>query len=400
MAACGGTAEEPRLRIGDIDVPEAAFLARTEAAQRTLADLIAFGSAVANEEVDLLLEPLVDRANLEARADLLPVYLGAADVGLDEAALRTAYERRPEWELDVRHVVILVDPATPRARRDSAYAIAVEVAQRAAAGEDFATLAAQHSQEPGAAERGGLLQPGRRGSWVDPFWETAVSLLPGQTSGVVETEYGYHVIKVDDRRPVPFEEADRAELLRRLVSPASATAAFERWSAAEGTISVNQDAVAAAFEMVASGEAIPPGLVLATLPSGGDYTFDDLVVGWAKLTPAERSDVESVIGSFESWVTADARRILRGKYAEMQGVPLDAAATPWAAAEWSATVSRWVAAFEFAPGMNDIELFSTAMDGLLSGRQEARAARQELRSLRPLLRIRYPLEDASSSLIE
>ena len=56
--------------------------------------------------------------------------------------------------------------------------VAEEARQRALAGEDFAALAGEYSEEPGAAERGGLLQPGREGTWVDPFWQAALALVP------------------------------------------------------------------------------------------------------------------------------------------------------------------------------------------------------------------------------
>src|SRR5690606_39027311 len=142
---------------------------------------------------------------------------------LAETDLREAYASAPEWELEVRHIIRLVDEAAPAQVRQQAQAEAEEVLRRARAGEDFAALAAEWSEEPGAGARGGLLHPGREGTWVDPFWEAAVALEPGEISGVVESQYGFHVLKLDDRRPVPFDEADRAALLRRVVPVATAS---------------------------------------------------------------------------------------------------------------------------------------------------------------------------------
>src|SRR5690606_30612099 len=178
-----------------------------------------------------------------------------------EEALREEYAREPEWELTVRHVVRLVPRWASEEERAEARRVAAEAGRRAGAGEDFAALAAEYSEEPGAAERGGLLQPGREGSWVDPFWEAALALEPGETSPVVESEYGYHVLRLDGRRPLPFEEAARLPVLRRLVPRPQALAAMEEWVATRPPVAVEPPAVLAAREALREGWA-PDSLVL------------------------------------------------------------------------------------------------------------------------------------------
>jgi parvulin-like peptidyl-prolyl isomerase len=74
----------------------------------------------------------------------------------------------------VRHLVVLSERWRPAAHRDSARAVATEALERARAGEAFEALAAEYSDEPGAAERGGLLEPGREGSWVPEFWQRGI----------------------------------------------------------------------------------------------------------------------------------------------------------------------------------------------------------------------------------
>jgi parvulin-like peptidyl-prolyl isomerase len=88
---------------------------------------------------------------------------------------------------------------------DSAWAAAKVKAQgildRIHAGEDFAKLAKEYSQDPGSAEQGGDLGWFRRGSMVQSFEDAAFGLYEGAVSGLVKTDYGYHIIKLERSRP-------------------------------------------------------------------------------------------------------------------------------------------------------------------------------------------------------
>ncbi|MRR07152.1 MAG: peptidylprolyl isomerase, partial [Deltaproteobacteria bacterium] len=81
--------------------------------------------------------------------------------------------------------------------------------KRAKAGEDFAVLAKDNSTCPSAAQGGNLGYFGK-GQMVPAFETAAFSLKSGEISEVVETQFGYHIIKVTDKKPagtVPFAEA-------------------------------------------------------------------------------------------------------------------------------------------------------------------------------------------------
>ncbi len=94
---------------------------------------------------------------------------------------------------------------TPAPRSDEeTLALANELRQRLLNGEDFATLAAEYSDDPGSAAQGGDLGWFGRGRMVAPFEEAAFSLQVGEISEPVKSDFGYHIIEVlerDDARP-------------------------------------------------------------------------------------------------------------------------------------------------------------------------------------------------------
>jgi parvulin-like peptidyl-prolyl isomerase len=77
---------------------------------------------------------------------------------------------------------------------------AEDVLKRVRAGEDFATLAKEFSTDPGSKDKGGDLGWFGHGQMIPEFEKAAFALQPGQVSDVVESQFGYHIIKVDEKR--------------------------------------------------------------------------------------------------------------------------------------------------------------------------------------------------------
>jgi len=127
-----------------------------------------------------------------------------ADVRKEYDAHRDRY--RQEEQVRAHHLLIstrdpAVSDAKARARADSLHKALQD-------GADFVTLSRQFSQEPGASTSGGDLGWFGRGRMVKEFETAAFALKPGQISDVVRTQFGYHIIHLDDRRPAgvrPFE---------------------------------------------------------------------------------------------------------------------------------------------------------------------------------------------------
>jgi peptidyl-prolyl cis-trans isomerase C len=138
-----------------------------------------------------------------------------------EADIADFYKKNPQFFMQpeaVRASHILLKADTPEAKV-AAKAKAEDLLKQIRAGADFAALAKQHSND-GSAASGGDLGFFPRGQMVKPFEDAAFALKPGEVSNVVESEFGYHIIKSGehrDARTVPLAEvSDRiAQALRQ-----------------------------------------------------------------------------------------------------------------------------------------------------------------------------------------
>ncbi len=132
--------------------------------------------------------------------------------------IKQYYEQNPkEFEappsVKARHILIRPDGKAQdkEKAKQEARKKAEEIIGKLKGGADFNELARQYSQDPGSAKQGGELGWFRKGVMVKPFEEAAFALKKGETSPVVETDFGYHIIQVEDTMgasAVPLKQAE------------------------------------------------------------------------------------------------------------------------------------------------------------------------------------------------
>lgn len=185
-----------------------------------LATAVSKDSTLNAVNLDPIIEPYIEQETVwRLRDKVIKV-----DTALDDTRLRAMFEESGTGAtIKARHVLLRVPADGTPAQRDSVMKLAQSIRDRARRGEDFAGLAKQYSQEPGAAQSGGDLGFFGRGQMVAPFEQAAFALKVGEVSDVVETPFGLHVIKVEDRKMPDFNQAKatfREEAKNRLIQEA------------------------------------------------------------------------------------------------------------------------------------------------------------------------------------
>lgn len=175
------------------------------------------------EDLTAYYQANADKFQSLERADVEYVVLDLASVqktvSVSEEELKSYYEQNMARlsnleERRVSHILITADAAAPAAERDKARAKAEKLLAEVKQSPDkFADLARKNSQDPGSAAKGGDLDFFARGAMVKPFEEAAFALKKGDTSNVVETEFGFHILRLTDiksPKQKTFEESRAA----------------------------------------------------------------------------------------------------------------------------------------------------------------------------------------------
>ena len=193
-----------------------------------------------------------------------PVQVTEADVSVAFVGAKGKLPKRPAT-LSFRQIVLAPrpSPAAKALARAKAESLLVELTK----GADFASVAKRESMDPGSKELGGDLGWARRGSgFVAEFERAIFSLPPGQLSPVIETSFGFHIIRVDRVQP--------AEVKSRhiLIAPKIDTADVTRAKALADTVVAKwrsgtpYDSLVARYHDSAEERSIPDGIAVDSLP--------------------------------------------------------------------------------------------------------------------------------------
>lgn len=126
------------------------------------------------------------------------------DKETEEKLLKEAYERK-KWRIRTSHILIKVGENASPADTLAAYNKAMEIKKRIDKGEDFANLAKEYSEDDASKINGGDIGYLTVFTTVLPYENAAYSLKVGEVSNPVRSQYGYHIIKVTDRKENPGE---------------------------------------------------------------------------------------------------------------------------------------------------------------------------------------------------
>jgi peptidyl-prolyl cis-trans isomerase C len=135
-------------------------------------------------------------------------------VAVQPADVDTFYQQNPDKfqqpeRVRASHILIRTEENADAKAKEAAKAKATDVLKQVKSGKDFAELAKQHSQDPGSAVQGGDLGFFQQGQMVGAFERAAFALKPGEVSEIVETPFGFHIIKMAEKQPartVPIAE--------------------------------------------------------------------------------------------------------------------------------------------------------------------------------------------------
>jgi hypothetical protein len=386
LTACGAS-KPPPITVGPIAFQEKEVLGLPPEARHTLANLAAFALAVSDSTTEQLGAPLLHRQANDRLLDILGADLLLREKGVGDDVLRARYLTDPDYELTVRHILFLCERWQSPAEHAAAKAKAEKALGLVKGGADFAETAARLSEEPGAAARQGLLKPGRKGDWVDAFWNAASALQVGEISPVVETRYGYHILKLEGRKIVPFTEA-RSRVARDVAAQiGDPQAALDSWMDSVGA----QVTVSAEGLRAAASPAAADTTTLAQWPAG-KVTLKEYLT-WAASWPA--SWHAGGRGSDPARFRASVQELARRRMGLAEAARLGARVPPAELKEmdraWGDSTYQWAASLSFGYGLSPAQVAQEARAALGDPGQQAGLVRTAIDERAPLLAARYTI---------
>ncbi|MDR6951995.1 peptidyl-prolyl cis-trans isomerase C [Ancylobacter sp. 3268] len=213
--------------------------ARDEYVLGFLIDLTAMAQAAEAQKLDETADFKRQLEFIKKRVLMQAALEQAAKAAVTDEALKKTYDealkqQKPEEEVHARHILFRAD-ANDKAASEAAEKKAKDVEARLKKGEDFAKLAGELTEDPSGKQDGGDLGFFTKDQMVPEFAEKAFSMKPGDISEPVKTQFGWHVIKVEEKRqkPLPTFDEVRPQIEQYLVQKAQADAVQKTRDAAK-----------------------------------------------------------------------------------------------------------------------------------------------------------------------
>ena len=206
---------------------------------------------------------------------------------------------------------IVIEPKISEAERDRVRTQLAELRERIIKGEKFSMLATLYSQDPGSAKKGGELGFFSRGDMVSDFESAAFALKPGEVSPIVETQYGFHIIQLIERRGNTVNA--RHILLVPQVSPEDLLAARMRLDSIATEIRAGHISFEEAARTYSTATNAPAGGV-AVNPADGTSRFDKAAIDQSYYNVGVQGMDEGSVSNataFKTDKSRDAYRIVR-----------------------------------------------------------------------------------------
>ncbi len=202
--------------------------AREEYVLGFLIDLTAMAQAAEADKLDQTPDFKRELDFIRKRVLMQAALEKATKAAMTDAALKQTYEeavkqQKPEEEVHARHILFRADPDNKEASA-AAEKKAKDVEARVKKGEDFAKLASELTEDPSGKQDGGDLGFFTKEQMVPEFATAAFAMKPGEVSQPVKTQFGWHVIKLEEKRekPVPTFDEVKPQIEQFLAQKAQA----------------------------------------------------------------------------------------------------------------------------------------------------------------------------------
>lgn len=239
---------------------------------------------------------------------------------IDSAAAPEAY-RSGEGLLAAQHILLITQNEPDSVRR--AKAARIQALRARATPANFSSLSAENSEDQGSARQGGSLGVFPRGMMVPEFERAVLALAPGEISDVIETQFGYHVIR---RHTFPEVREQFLEASTRLAVQRAESTYTTRMDA-ESKLELRPNAAAKAKAAAADLDGHRNDRSVIATSVAGNFTTGRLVQ-WLETFPPQQQIVERLAAAPDSAVEQLVRNFVRNELvvraADSAGIAVDA----------------------------------------------------------------------------